>query len=133
MNGALSNIRYGLLDAVKEPFPETPFDVAVWDGALAHFSADGTGVMLSKIKAALAPEGIFAGSESLGPEGDDHLQVFADLEGLSELFRPLWRHVLVRELRYPLQGGFVRREAVLEMRGRFAAPFEAAGWRATGI
>jgi SAM-dependent methyltransferase len=100
-----------LLDAVNNPFPRDRYDVIAWDGAIAHFSAEVTDKMLTKIGEALAPGGIFVGSESLGPEGDDHLQVFDDLAAFRRLLSPHWRHVFLRELTYPLAGGFVRREA----------------------
>ena len=105
------NVRYLLVNAVTQPFPSSQYDAVLWDGALAHFSADGTRDMLSKIRTALSSGGVFSGSESLGHEGDDHLQVFEDIEAVARLFRPFWKHVAIREVRYSLVGGFVRREA----------------------
>jgi 2-polyprenyl-3-methyl-5-hydroxy-6-metoxy-1,4-benzoquinol methylase len=31
-----SNITYALLDAAAQPFPNTRYDVIVWDGAIGH-------------------------------------------------------------------------------------------------
>jgi hypothetical protein len=44
--------------------------------------------MSKKIKKHLKPDGIFAGSESLGVEGHDHPQYFINPESLSYLFKP---------------------------------------------
>jgi len=105
------NVRYQLLDAVKEPFPRSPYDAVVWDGALGHCARGDTMKMLRKIHASLAPGGVFTGSESLGPEGHDHLQFFESLEEMAALFRPIWKHVRLREVSYPInRGSFIRRE-----------------------
>jgi SAM-dependent methyltransferase len=108
---AAPNVRYVKLDAVKDAFPAPKYDVIVWDGALAHFAVPDSSALLAKIHDALTPGGVFVGSESLGPEGDDHLQAFEHPSDITSLFRPFWRQVLIRELDYILVGGFVRREA----------------------
>jgi len=127
-NGA-SNVSYSRLDAVKEPFARPPYDAVVWDGALGHFAGADTAAMLRKIKQALAPDGVFVGSESLGrEEGHDHLQFFDSLKDLGDLFRPFWRHVQVREVSYPLRhAGIVRREGYWRCSDDESRL--AAGWR----
>jgi 2-polyprenyl-3-methyl-5-hydroxy-6-metoxy-1,4-benzoquinol methylase len=107
---AAANITYRLLDAVAEPFPAEKYDVIIWDGALGHFPPETTHTMLRKISASLAPAGIFAGSESLGVEGTDHLQFFHQLDDLRGLFQPYFKHVALREINYNLRTGFRRRE-----------------------
>jgi hypothetical protein len=59
---------------------------------------------------ALALAGVFAGSESLGKEGSDHLQFFAAPDDLAALFKPYFKHVELRTQTYS-GDGFVRREA----------------------
>lgn len=109
---ASPNIRYFLLDAVSQPFPDSQYDVVVWDGALGHFPPDTTHQILAKILRVLAPEGIFVGSESLGHEGEDHLQFFESLEELGGLFKPYWKHIQLRSVSYPInKGALMRREA----------------------
>ena len=108
---AAPGIRYQLQDAVGEPFPGDEYDIVVWDGALGHFAPETTDRMLGKIKATLGPGGAFVGSESLGFEGDDHLQFFHSLEDLGDVFARHFPHVLVRALEYRLPGGTLRREA----------------------
>jgi SAM-dependent methyltransferase len=108
---AARNVTYLRLDAVNEPFPSPRYDAIVWDGALAHFSVPDSVALLSKIHAALPADGVFVGSESLGRDGEDHLQIFEHLGDITALFEPFWKHVQVRELTYTLSGGFVRREA----------------------
>ena len=105
------NVSYRRMDAVAEPFPRDRYDVVVWDGALGHFAPDTTDVMLEKIAGVLNTDGVFVGSESLGVEGDDHLQWFEDLDTLAGSFRRHFSHVEVRELRYTITGGRERREA----------------------
>lgn len=110
-HNAAPGIRYRLQDAVSEPFPSDAYDLVVWDGALGHFAPDTTDHMLTKIREALAGGGAFVGSESLGFEGDDHLQFFETLDELGETLGRHFPHVLVRELEYRLPGGALRREA----------------------
>lgn len=92
------NIAYHVLDAVREPFPGEEYDVVVWDGALGHFSPETTDQMLQKIRASLAPDGVFVGSESLGRHGHDHLQFFDSLEELGEILRKHFPSVRARAL-----------------------------------
>lgn len=105
------NIDYQLRDAVRDPFPRQNYDVIVWDGAVGHFSADDLETMLSKIAQALAPDGIFVGSETLGREGHDHLQFFPDAASMAALFKPFFPVVRIRVRKYVLDGGYPRTEA----------------------
>jgi hypothetical protein len=67
--------------------------------------------MLERIGAAIGETGIFVGSESLGREGDDHLQFFESLEDLHALFASRFKHVRLRAIEYDLGKGLLRREA----------------------
>jgi SAM-dependent methyltransferase len=125
------NVTYVLADAVHDPFPRGAYDVVIWDGALGHFAAEATTRMLEKIAAVLTPNGVFAGSESLGVEGHDHLQFFDTLDDLGALLSAHFKHVVVRELRYGLPGGVERREAFWRC-AHESARIDAAGWRAAG-
>lgn len=103
LHNSAPNISYHLIDAVAQPFPASDYNVIVWDGALGHFSRDSTLKMLEKISHALVTEGVFTGSESLElPEEQsaDHLQVFPTLADLSQLFRPHFKYIQLRELQY---------------------------------
>lgn len=111
-NNAKANITYYLRDAVKEPFPRKTYNVIVWNGAMGHFTIADTRIVLEKIATALSPNGLFAGSESLGHEGRDHLQFFETTNDLIELFRPHFAAVSTKALRYPVYNTtFVRNEA----------------------
>jgi SAM-dependent methyltransferase len=121
------NITYRELDAVKNPFPQPAYDVVIWDGAIGHFAEKDTAAMMTKISAALSPSGVFAGSESLGHEGSDHLQFFETLEDLGRLLTRYWRYVLLRETTYSLDGSFVRREAFWRCSNDLAR-LNDAGW-----
>jgi 2-polyprenyl-3-methyl-5-hydroxy-6-metoxy-1,4-benzoquinol methylase len=120
-------VRYLLMDAVAEPFPAARYDVVVWDGAIGHFPLETTEVMLAKIAGVLADDGVFAGSESLGQEGHDHLQFFPSADALAELLRARFRHVDVRTLEYALPDGRVRREAYWRC-AQEPSRLDAAGW-----
>ena len=125
---ASPNVRYHLADAIAEPFPRERYDVIAWDGALGHFSPEASATVLSKVRNALAADGIFCGSESLGAEGVDHLQFFESADDLRALLTPHFPHVWVREVAYRT-GRHDRREAYWR-----AAPDparqEQASWRA---
>lgn len=110
---ASPKIRYQLRDAVIAPFPSDNYNVVVWDGALGHFAADTTHVMLNKIVGVLAEDGIFTGSESLGFEGHDHLQFFETIEDLDVLFCRHFAYRYYRVVNYdtPFSPGMLRQEA----------------------
>jgi ubiquinone/menaquinone biosynthesis C-methylase UbiE len=105
-------INYVETDAVSKPFPASQYDAIVWNGALGHFSEADTATMLQKIRASLTPSGVFVGSESLGVEGHDHYQYFADEPTVQKLFSPYFRYVATRVVKYTigLQRNFERRE-----------------------
>lgn len=124
------NVRYHLSDAVTEPFPHEQYDVIVWDGAIGHFSPQASKELLAKIGRALAPDGIFCGSESLGAEGVDHLQYFSELADLHELLSPLFPHLWLREVGYRT-GGHFRREAYWRA-STSPDRKEDASWRSLG-
>jgi SAM-dependent methyltransferase len=130
LNNAASNIRYHLLDAVRQRFPADRYDVVVWDGALGHFAPDTTRAMLEKIGLVLSDNGIFAGSESLGREGHDHLQFFDGIENLDSLFGQHFSYRAYRVIEYDtgFKSGFVRREAFWRCS---VSPLriEQSGWR----
>jgi len=104
-------IDYYILDAVRQPFPSERYDVVVWDGAIGHFSKAELSVVLEKIARSLPTSGIFVGSESLGIEGSDHLQFFDDESALASVFKPYFKHVLIRKTEYRIGGGETRIEA----------------------
>ena len=111
-HNARRNIAYHLRDAVRDPFPRTKYDVIVWNGAIGHFSAADTAVLIDKIAGALSAEGIFVGSESLGREGYDHLQRFETTAAMAKLFQPRFANVWIKSLRYPVfNTDFIRNEA----------------------
>jgi hypothetical protein len=67
--------------------------------------------MLNKIRSALAPQGVFVGSESLGKEGNDHLQHFSTLAEIRELFLPYFHHIHLHQVTYRTKSGVIRTEA----------------------
>ena len=128
MNPA-SNINYYLLDAVQQPFPSSSYDIVVWDGALGHFAADTTRTMLEKIVRVLPQNGVFAGSESLGHEGHDHLQFFESIEHLDALFSKHFAYLAYRVINYNISfnAGLLRSEAFWRCSSG-PLRIEEAGW-----
>lgn len=96
-------IHYFVQDAVIHNFPRDHYDVICLDGAIGHLRRIDMDVLLQKIKNGLGEEGVFIGSESLGEEGDDHLQYFQAWEDLDKVFQPYFRYAKFREVRYPLK------------------------------
>jgi ubiquinone/menaquinone biosynthesis C-methylase UbiE len=105
-------INYVKGDAVAEPFPSVEYDAVIWNGAIGHFSKVDTAIMLRKICESLKPSGVFVGSESLGTEGHDHYQFFADEFAVQKLFKPYFRYVMTRTVNYTIgaRRDFARRE-----------------------
>ena len=101
---AAPNVAYHLSDAVSEPFPRPEYDVVVWDGALGHFPPATLDGLIRKIARAVG-DGVFCGSESLGIEGSDHLQFFADEATVARLFTSHFVQVKTATLSYPLGDG----------------------------
>lgn len=110
---ASPKIQYPLRDALNTPFPSDSYNVVVWDGAMGHFAPDTTHAMLAKIFRVLAEDGIFAGSESLGFEGHDHLQFFETIQDLDALFSSHFEYPAYRVIEYdtPFSPGMLRQEA----------------------
>ncbi len=92
-----SNVTYSLLDATVEAFPRDRYDLIVLNGALGHLAPDASQALLSKIAAATDT---FAGSESLGREGHDHLQFFESPADLALLLHDHFPHVQTRAQTY---------------------------------
>jgi SAM-dependent methyltransferase len=104
------NVTYMRLDAVNDAFPNPPYDVVIWDGAIGHFAPNETEHMLLKIRDSLTEDGIFVGSESLGAEGHDHLQFFNSPDDLRSLLGNHFPYIDLRRMRYS-SGSGVRDEA----------------------
>jgi len=122
-------ILFHLKDAVREPFPSPDYDVVVWDGAIGHFSPEDLSTVLEKIRQSISPAGIFVGSESLGTEGSDHLQFFKDEAALASIFRPFFKHVLVRVMEYRIRGGYIRKEAYWRCTNDSSSRHADTAWR----
>jgi 2-polyprenyl-3-methyl-5-hydroxy-6-metoxy-1,4-benzoquinol methylase len=105
------------------------YDVIVWDGGIGHFAPQTTEKMLEKISAALAPDGIFVGSESLGLEGKDHLHFFYSAEEVARIFRPFFQHIYMRTVNYGICDGSLPREEVYWRCTNNPARIEQNAWR----
>jgi SAM-dependent methyltransferase len=97
------NISYHQLDAVVDPFPRPTYDLIIFDGAIGHFTREGSAAVLKKISSALGPGGVFCGSESIGVEQPDHLQIFSTLDELRSLLQEQFKHVRLKQQEYPIE------------------------------
>jgi 2-polyprenyl-3-methyl-5-hydroxy-6-metoxy-1,4-benzoquinol methylase len=129
---AAPNIAYHRLDATRDPWPRERYDVVVWDGALGHFSSADTAGMLRRIAGAIGDHGVFVGSESLGPEGTDHLQFFEDPDAVRRLLSPLFACVELREERFPLRRAEEIRREVFWRCSQDPARIASCRWIASG-
>jgi 2-polyprenyl-3-methyl-5-hydroxy-6-metoxy-1,4-benzoquinol methylase len=101
-HNARTNVDYSRLNAVTDVLPRSDYDLVAFDGAIAHFSPEVSAELLRKIKSVMKPDGIFTGSESVGPDADDHLQIFDSLEDMRKLLAPHWKHVRLMQSAYVL-------------------------------
>lgn len=102
------NVLFHRLDAVKDPFPGGPYRVIFWDGAIAHFTEAEVGAVMEKVRGALAPGGVLAGSEALEPpqgKSWDHHLAFAEPEDLKPFLLKWFPCVAVKEIP-PIRGRY---------------------------
>jgi SAM-dependent methyltransferase len=108
---AAPNIAYQVLDAVNQGLPRQAYDVVVLDGVLGHLSGLDSKSLFDKIARTIGADGVFVGSESLGHDGADHLQVFDRIEDLQELLGGSFSRVDTKVSRYSLSPAHERVEA----------------------
>ena len=82
------NLRFYRLDAVRDPFPASGYDVIVLNAAISYFSEAEIGVILEKIVRALVPNGFCYG---MTPVANDYIDHKTEFEGGAALERVL-RH-----------------------------------------
>lgn len=63
-------IRFSQADIIHAPFPRDRYDVVIWDAAIEHFAIADARLVLTKIAAAIAPDGALGGY-TLIPVMDD--------------------------------------------------------------
>ena len=101
-HNSLPNISFAVVDALKESMPTNGYDLIAFDGAIAHFSAGACSELLKKLKSAMKPDGLFVGSESVGPDAPDHLQVFDTLDDLRTMLAKHWKYVRLTQQSYKI-------------------------------
>jgi SAM-dependent methyltransferase len=97
-------IRYSQVDVIEDPFPNSNYDVIIWDGAIEHFTLKEQRLILDKIRDALGPHGILAGYTILGTEGElahpRHKHEFQGRIELADVLAETFPHVATLETRY---------------------------------
>lgn len=95
---AHSNLRFVQQNAVTDRFPDTNYEVIVMDGALGHFQPEDLDALLRRIRAALAPGGLFVGfevAESEDAQSWDHPIALPDEQAFRDLLAPYFPHVAI--------------------------------------
>lgn len=92
-----SRITYYRIDAIRDEFPNTSYDVACFDGAIDHFSKDDLEIVLKKIKKVLGEDGVLTGYQELNFHEPDkeHPICFVNENDVVKTFRPFFRYVRV--------------------------------------
>jgi len=96
-----SNITYYLSDCINNDFPNSDYDVVVWDGAIGHFHQKDAEKILIKIKNVIGERGILVGSEVLEPEERkswDHYMTFCEPSNMRNFLKMVFPHVIVKEI-----------------------------------
>ena len=96
-------ITYFLYDILKKNLPRSNYNIIVLNGALGHFSQFNNDILLKKISIGLHKDGLFIGSEALGRDGDDHLQIFKNEEGLKKMLKAYFKYVHTNVIYYPIK------------------------------
>jgi SAM-dependent methyltransferase len=109
---ASPKIKYLECDAVNDALPKGPFNVIILDGTLGHISNSDTIILLSKIKDELAPGGFFCGSENVGRQDHDHLQIFNTDKDIERLIIPFFSKVQIYTSNYRISKDHIRSESV---------------------
>lgn len=106
-----ANITYRVLNAVNQDLPRPSYNVVVMDGVLGHLSEPHSAILFDKIANAIGRNGVFVGSESLGHDGADHLQVFDRIENIQGLLGRSFSSVETKVSEYMISRTLNRTEA----------------------
>jgi SAM-dependent methyltransferase len=96
-------ITYFLYDIIKKNLPRSNYNKIVLNGALGHFSHFNNDILLKKISKGLHKEGLFIGSEALGRDGDDHLQIFRNKDEMRKMLKVYFKYVYINVIHYPIK------------------------------
>jgi SAM-dependent methyltransferase len=106
-----SKIQYILGDAADGPFPTGPFNVIILDGTLGHITKADSEILLGRIKSSLAPGGYFCGSENVGRQDHDHLQIFETDNDIRDALTPFFSSIDISTSVYRISKHHIRSEA----------------------
>lgn len=104
------NIRYHLLNANTEPFPQNKYNVIVWNGGICYFTSEQIELMVKKISSSLAEGGIFAGSINTGGGAPEPVQMFSSPNEINLFFKPFFKQVELKTASYKIHNGSYRDE-----------------------
>ena len=119
---ASDGIAYYHLNAVKEAFPASRYDVVVWCEGLEHLSSEDYASVAERIKSALGDEGVLVGSTPIvsqarrGMGNWEHQNEFTSTEDLHDFLSRDFQHVETFVTTYPQFGGGERRTAYFVLR-----------------
>lgn len=115
-------INYMVLDAVKEDFPRSPYDVIVWFEGLEHLDKEEYEAVIKRVKLAMEEKGVLIGSTTLVPmerigKGNwEHKNEFADVEQLREFLSHDFEEIQIDITVYPVLGGGQRKTAYFTLK-----------------
>lgn len=107
-------IHYATLDAVKEEFPRSRYDVIVWFEAIEHLSQADYKALVQRIKSAIGTTGVLVGSTTIVPEDQlgkcnwEHQNEFASISKLQEFLSRDFSEIQTEVTVYPVVGGWER-------------------------
>jgi SAM-dependent methyltransferase len=98
-------INYIQLDAFRDDFPGTDYDVIIWDGAIEHFSTSDQETVLKKCVDVLRPSGVLCGytliARSSLKSHPEHEHEFSSAVELKSLLNKFFPFVGTIETEYP--------------------------------
>ena len=115
-------INYVVLDAVKQDFPRSRYDVIVWFEAIEHLNETEYAVVVKRIKTAIRGTGVLVGStsivpvECLGKSNWEHQKEFTSVAQLQEFLGRDFADIQIDVTVYPVLGGGERHTAHFTLR-----------------
>jgi SAM-dependent methyltransferase len=93
-----SNVAYHALDIVRQPLPDSGYDIVVWNAAICYFSEQEIRTVLQKIAAASRPGMRLFGMLPKSNGWIDHKTEFSEAGAVHSFLRDHFSEVVVREV-----------------------------------
>lgn len=120
------NVRFLKSDFIKDAFPQSYYDVVIWNAVYGSFDNSAIEAIIKKIADSIGNSGVFIGSISVG-ENSGVGSHFATPEAIETLFHRHFRVVSTRSMFYPV-GGRTRHE-LLWRSAQSTVRLDNPGWK----